>query len=83
MSSLSMNSGNPLMSRLYRNKALRKGIKKLTSSGLRRAIKKVGFSRSKSKALDKETEKFLKALYKEDIQALEQIIHRDLKHWYE
>ncbi|MDX2360030.1 MAG: sulfotransferase [Crocinitomicaceae bacterium] len=79
----SRSSKNGLINSLYKSQTLRKGVKAITSNGLRKLIVKVGFNKGKDEQMDPNTKKHLNTLYKNDIVKLASLIDRNLEHWYE
>lgn len=77
-------SGTPdlaILKTLYQNRLIRKTVATVFSQKVRNAAKSVLFSKKNLPSLDQKTKEYLSTLYADDINELQLLLGKDLKHW--
>lgn len=73
---------NKLIHKLYASQIIRKTVSTIFPNTTKETIKNIFFKKTAKPTLDKNTFNHLVSLYKSDIKQLENLIGRNLEHWY-
>lgn len=72
---------NRLIYKLYASNIVRSIVSTLFPDAFKEVVKNLFFERKQKPKLDAKTKEYLRSLYKNDVQKLEQLIRRDLSKW--